>query len=201
MGNEVDWLEVSFWISIVLAIPLLIASLMAVGKHAADLHYQKAANLNGIRWIQSWTNLRTHGNRCFFAAGFITTSILGIVDVEPIARSYIGRIIFIGILIIYLISAVLDWFAEHKQLTILLKYEEINKIPAIRLNLHKLNNNVAIYSGLVELLPKDDDKSIELNVAYEDMLNTIKAIQNDIRTMDPSYVQTRKGTGVENVDR
>ena len=51
----------------VVALVLLVASSAAFGRIFADLEYQYAAGLNGVRRIQSRVNLRTHGNRILLA--------------------------------------------------------------------------------------------------------------------------------------
>src|SRR5688572_29082933 len=123
-----DSLDVLLWASIILSLVLMIISLMSVGKHASELQYQKARKLNGIRWIQSWINLRIQGNRVFFALAFCVTSIIGIVEVEFLLRSWIGRSLFFGVLIAFTVSAAMDWMAEAKQLKILLEFEDVNNI-------------------------------------------------------------------------
>lgn len=161
---------------------------MAVGKHLADLQYQHVARLNGIRWIQSITNLRKHSDRVIFALAFIVTSIMGLIDVEIIVRVWTGRILFMTVLLVYLINAIYDWFAEHKQLQILLKYEEINRLPAIRIGLHKLANQLSMLYGLIEFIPKEAAQIREIDEIQGSVQITLRGVQDDVRAMDPSYL-------------
>jgi hypothetical protein len=187
MDNSELVLEWLFWISIVLSMPLLAISLMAVGKHVDALQYQAAKKLNGIRWIQSWTNLRIHFNRVIFAAVFLYTSVLGVINADIIFRTWAGRVGFIFVLLIFLISSVYDWIAEQKQLQILFKYEEINNLASIRVELHKLNNKLAIYYGMVELMSKTPEQTTELSVLEDEIKALVRTIQGDVHSMDPSY--------------
>lgn len=182
--------DIMYWVSITMSLILFVISTMAVGKHFADLRYQKAARLNGVRWIQSWINLRTHGNRVLFALVFCATSIMSVIDVDPYWRIAIGRPAFMLVLFVYLTSSVLDWLAEDKQLNVLMKYEEVNNVTNMRLSLHKLNNFLAHYTGLVQLLPKDAQKTAELDELLGDIQVTVQSIQTDVRSMDPSYKAT-----------
>lgn len=180
-------LDVLFWSSLLLSIPLFIISLMAVGKHVADLQYQVAANLNGIRWIQSWINLRTHANRVAFAFAFTLTSVLGIFDVEYITRSWIGRVVFLIVLVAFLLSAILDWFAENRQLKILMQYSKVNNVTSVRVYLHKLRSSLQILYGVAELPDDTPNREKLVTDAQYNVSVLLDLIQRDVRAMDPSY--------------
>lgn len=192
MGNY-DLLDYVFLSSIIFAIPLLVISMLAVGKHVSELQYQKIARLNGIRSIQGWKNLRTHANRVLFAGAFLVTSILGLTDVDIITRTWIGRALFLFVLFEFLLSSILDWRAELKQLEILMHYEQINNIPAIRIGLHKLNNKLQLLFGYTTEVEMSKEQKESLEVIQEEIIVTVKAIQIDFRAMDPSYrLQTQQ---------
>ena len=189
MGEiDLDFLELMFWISIIMSATLAVISLMAVGKHASELQYQIARRLNGIRWIQSWINLRIHTNRVVFAAAFFTTSVLGLTTVDIISRTWIGRMLFMCVLSAFLISAVMDWCAEAKQLKILLEYEDVNKIPQMRVDLHALNNVLTEYFGLENAQHLEAINRSELQ---EQIIRLVKGIQFNLHAMDPSYKSSR----------
>lgn len=193
--DDMTWLNLMGWISIVFSILLAIISIMAVGKHFTDLQYQRAAKLNGIRWIQSWINIRTHGNRVFFALAFLITSILALTDVDILTRTWVSRILFMALLFLYLASSILDWIAEHKQLLILMRFEHVNNLPIIRLTIHKLGNLLFEYFGLVSLIReqshnlenKDQDETKILEDLESRIKATVKTIQLDVHAMDPTY--------------
>lgn len=207
--GDVNWLDVMVWISIAFSILLAIISIMAVGKHFTDLQYQKAAKLNDIRWIQSWINIRTHSNRVLFALAFLTASILALTDVNIVVRTWIGRILFMILLFVYLTSSILDWLAEHKQLLILMRFEHINNLPSIRLSIHKLSNLLFEYFGLMSLMrertadlenkgqDREEIRSVEDLEAH--IKATVKSIQLDIHSMDPTY-KSSFGEGQRNAD-
>lgn len=190
--NE-QFLDVVRGVSIFLALPLMIISLMALGKHFSDLLYQRAKGLNGIRWIQSFINIRIHSNRVFFAFAFFTTSILNLAEVDPVIRAWIGVLLFLGVLTSFLISAIMDWFAEAKQLEELLKYEEVNRIPEMRLNLHRVQNRLMALYGYIELHATVDEKtSAEIVILQEELKLLVKSVQMDLHAMDPSYREEKK---------
>lgn len=180
-------LDILFYLALLFGFPLLIISIMSVGKHFADLQYQIVAKLNGIRWIQSWMNLRIHSNRVAFASAFLIVSILGLADVDLATRMLVGRSLWLCVLAIYFISSILDWRAEQKQLRILIKYEEVNNIPAMRLALHKLNGKLTYYYGLTETLAENEEQKKDIILAQEQIRMLIRSIQLDLHSMDPSY--------------
>lgn len=186
---SIEWLEVLFWISIVFSALLALLSTMAVGKHFAEIQYQREKGLNGIRWIQSIMNLRIHGNRVFFALAFATVSILALFDIDVYVRTWTGRVLFLSVLLIFFLSALLDWRDERKQLAILLKYEDINNIAKMRLQLHVLISRLAAYYGHVELTTVDEETRRELENLQCEMKALIKDIQKDLHKMDPTYRQ------------
>lgn len=186
-----DWVYGLSILGVVFSLPLIILSLMAVGKHYADLQYQKIARINGIRYIQSWTNLRTHFNRVAFGGAFFIISILIIFDVDIATRTIISRFLLIGVLALYLISSILDFFAEHKQLKIILDYEEINKLPVIRVLLHSLNGQLSILYGLIFELNKNKTQEEEIDAIQIQIKEALREIQQNVHSMDPTYVRRK----------
>lgn len=176
------------WVSLVLALVLFIMSCMSVGKHAYDLYYQILKDLNGIRWIQSWINLRTHGNRVLFAMVYGIAITLFLIEVNMETRAWVSRILFFCVLVIFAISSVLDWVAEAKQLKILIHFEEVNNVAKMRIDLHALNSRLTELFGYVEFLDKKD-RSTELDIEklQIDIKELVKTVQRDLHQMDPSY--------------
>lgn len=108
-------------VSIVLSVLLALASMAALGRKLADLEYQIAAGINGVRQIQAWINVRTHANRVFLGLAFLATSILLVADTPVLWRTWVGRVLFILVLGSYTAASVLDWFDERRQVHLLLK--------------------------------------------------------------------------------
>jgi hypothetical protein len=118
------------WLLIVvgaLSVILSLVSMATLGRKMADLEYQIAAGLNGVRRIQSWINARTHANRVFLGITFLTTSVLSISDLPLYWRTWVGRVLFILVLLAYTISSVLDWIDERAQVKLLLREDELQK--------------------------------------------------------------------------
>jgi hypothetical protein len=105
----------------VLSLTLILSSMATLGRKIADLEYQIEAGVNGVRRIQAWINARTHANRVFLGLTFLTTSVLAISDVPPLWRTWIGRVLFILVLLAYTASSVLDWLDERRQVKLLLR--------------------------------------------------------------------------------
>jgi hypothetical protein len=112
------WLQVA---AIVLGVLLLLASAAAFGRILADLEYQLAAGLNGVRRIQSHINLRTHGNRIGLALFTLVAGVLGLLDAGPAWREWVARALFLAVLAGYTVSSILDWLAERAQVRLLLR--------------------------------------------------------------------------------
>lgn len=112
------------WLLIVvglLSVVLILASMATLGRKMADLEYQIAAGLNGVRRIQSWINARTHANRVFLGLTFLTTSVLAVSDLPLYWRTWVGRVLFILVLLGYTVSSVMDWLDERRQVHLLLE--------------------------------------------------------------------------------
>jgi hypothetical protein len=104
----------------VLSLTLILASMATLGRKLADLEYQALAGINGVRRIQAWINARTHANRVLLGLTFLATSVLTISDIPLLARTWIGRVLFVLVLLAYTISSVWDWLDERRQVKILL---------------------------------------------------------------------------------
>ena len=105
----------------VLGVLLVLASSAAFGRILADLEYQYAAGLNGVRRIQSWVNLRTHGNRVGLGLLSLISGVLVFSDVPDIWRLWVTRSLFVGVLLSYTVSSLLDWRDERRQVRLLLQ--------------------------------------------------------------------------------
>lgn len=108
----------------VLGVLLMLTSGAAFGRILADLEYQVAAGLNGVRRIQSHINLRTHGNRIGLGLFVLTTSMLTFADVDLTWRTWISRVLFLLVLASYTLSSILDWLDERSQVRLLLRERE-----------------------------------------------------------------------------
>jgi uncharacterized membrane protein YcjF (UPF0283 family) len=111
---EAEWLDLLLGVVIVASLLLILLSGASVGRKATDLEYQYAAGINGIRRIQSWMNIRTHTNRVLFGLAFMFSSIIGLTDLWTLQRPWIGRMIFLFVLLAFLYSAIRDWLADRK---------------------------------------------------------------------------------------
>ena len=113
-----------FWPSlamIALGIVLVLASGAAFGRILADLEYQLAAGLNGVRRIQSKVNLRTHGNRIMLGVFALGVGIMGLTSLSLVWQNWISGILFLGVLTIFCASSMLDWLAERRQVGLLIR--------------------------------------------------------------------------------
>lgn len=199
--DEEKFLNGILWLSVLISMPLLIVSLMAVGKHFAELQYQILRQLNGIRRIQSHVNLRTHGNRTIFALVYIVVAISGLFSVDMELRSWISRILFLLLLVAFTVSALLDWHAEHAQLRILLHFEDVNNISRMRNTLHTLNNRIGEYWGLASMLTKNTVCETEMETLQGEIQGLLQSIQFDLHSMDPSYMHERGKLGAHSEDQ
>lgn len=117
-------MHVLLLLTTMLGVLLVLVSSAAFGRIMADLEYQYAAGLNGVRRIQSWVNLRTHGNRVFLGLLALTTGVLAFTDVPDFWRVWVTRALFVGVLISYTVSSILDWRDERRQVRMLLRERE-----------------------------------------------------------------------------
>jgi hypothetical protein len=114
---------VLFWMlvgSLVLSVLLLFASGMTLGRKLADLEYQYAAGINGIRRIQSWVNIRTHANRVLLALAFLIVAVLALTDAPVFWRVWVSRALLLLVLVNYTLSSILDWIDDRRQVALLL---------------------------------------------------------------------------------
>lgn len=124
--------EILFWLLIVTlasSVLLLLASSVTMGRKLAELEYQYAAGINGIKRIQSWMNVRTHFNRIFLALAFLIASVLTLLGVQTFWTLWGIRILLIAVLVNYTLSSILDWRDEHRQ-TVLFLAEERERTDA-----------------------------------------------------------------------
>jgi sterol desaturase/sphingolipid hydroxylase (fatty acid hydroxylase superfamily) len=119
--TEADVLFVLLLAALVASIVLLLASGASAGRILADIEYQRAAGINGIRRIQAIINARTHGNRIFLGLAFLVICILALTDVPLGVRSWTSRILILSTLVVFTVSSVLDWFDHRRQVHLLLK--------------------------------------------------------------------------------
>lgn len=183
-----------FGLTILFSAVLLGATLMSLGNVLNDIVYQRARRINGIRKIQSHVNLRTDVNRVVLATVLGTISILGIMYPNDILYVfYISRLLLLGALLMFMISSLLDIFAETKQLEILLRTEEVNNIALMRSTMHALNGRLSTLFGIVdtELQTSNDSTKARLTELEEQVITLIKAVQHDLHEMDPAFIRKR----------
>lgn len=113
-------IEALIVVGMVLAVVLVLASSMTLGRKVADLEYQIAAGLNGVRRIQSWINIRTHSNRIVLGLAFLVMTMMRFADVAPEWRAWIAYGLFTLVLGAYAVSSVKDWLDERRQVRLLL---------------------------------------------------------------------------------
>jgi hypothetical protein len=121
-----------FWMGVAMAAvstTLLISSALMMGRKLADLSYQRAAGLNGVRRIQSIINIRTQANRVALGLAFLIAAFLIVFDLELWWRTLAIRSMVIAVLLGYTLSATLDWLDEDRQMKILLREPDGHRHP------------------------------------------------------------------------
>lgn len=187
-----DLLVVMLVITLIASIVLAMIGSMSIGRKVVDLEYQKARKLNGIRTIQTWINLRVQLGRVLLAVAFATTALMSLIDAPLLLRMWVGRGLFIVVIIAFAISAIQDWLDERKQMYIIIDEEGRSGFTAARIRAHIINNKLNIASGIVELASnetsKNDDNALEeLRFVLHDVEEQFKELQLLVRDMDPAY--------------
>jgi hypothetical protein len=111
-----------------LGVLLVLASAMALGRKLADLEYQHAAGLNGVRQIQCWVNIRTHALRVMLGLALLTVTIGTLAGLEPERQGRLELGLLLVVLAAYAASSLLDWRSERAQVALLIA----ERTPAIR---------------------------------------------------------------------
>ncbi len=104
-----------------LSLILVLTSAAAFGRILSDIEYQHLAEINGVRRIQSFVNLRMHGNRVLLGLVFGTLAVMALIDMPELWRIWAGRVLLVLLLVAYAASSVFDWFAERRQVAILMR--------------------------------------------------------------------------------
>ncbi|SRR6266536_2274503 len=126
MTNDIlAWLLAA---SVAVSVALALISAGELGRNLADLEYQRASGTNGIRTIQAWRNVRTHGNRVFLAVSFIVISVLLMAGAPEVWRMWTNRVLFVLVPLFYLISSILDWHDDGRQLWLSLASESRSQV-------------------------------------------------------------------------
>jgi flagellar biosynthesis protein FliQ len=107
--------------TLIAAILLIIVSSMMVGRVLADLEYQLATDINGIRRIESRVNRRTHVNRIVLGIAYVLTTILVLLEINPPTLLWVNRLVAILVLLSFTGTSVLDWFDARKQMEYLVQ--------------------------------------------------------------------------------
>lgn len=186
MGEETI-LDTLLWAAILVSVVLGFLSTAALGRQYADLEYQREINLNGIRKIQSWVNMRIHSNRIALAVSYTITSIISIVDYNIVGRMWISRVLFLTILLAFTASALLDWLAERRQVKIIVNDPGMSKIGDIRNQIHSFRQSMQELYGVVELIKKTQAEDEVVQRVLQDLTARIDKLHSDIRSLDPQY--------------
>jgi hypothetical protein len=110
-----DVLDILLVVSIAIGILLILISMAAAGRSAADLERQAERGVSGSPRIQAWVNLRTYLNRVAFGGVFVTINIMLVAGAPEVWRMWTFRTLWTVLLASYLLTSVLDWAAEREQ--------------------------------------------------------------------------------------
>lgn len=116
----VFWGLLGLVVILVLAVLLVLASTATLGRKLADMEYQEVAGINGVRRIQAWVNVRTHGNRIGLG---ITAIVIGILILASVPLFWLVVIVVVLLICVfagYAYSSIQDWLDERKQVHLLL---------------------------------------------------------------------------------
>lgn len=111
-------------ITILCSLVLVVIAAGMLGRDLADLEYQVAAGVNGIRRLQASINKRTHMNRILLGFVFILTSMISLTDLAPIWLVWVNRLSYLGLIMSFSASSVRDWYDEKKQMVYLVEEEK-----------------------------------------------------------------------------
>lgn len=126
-GDVTDDLTLTFLLALstALATLLVLTATATLGRKLAELEYLLEKGANGVRKIQATINIRTHANRVFLGLTFMVVGVMTLVDAPMLWRTWVGRILFVGVLAAYTVSSVLDWVDERAQVKMLLQEESL----------------------------------------------------------------------------
>jgi hypothetical protein len=110
---------------------LILLSTAMTGRKLADLEYQQARGINGIRRIQAWTNVRTHAMRVVIGTSFVLIASLLLGNAPEPWRMWSNRLIFALLPAAYVGCSVMDWRAERKQMNLLIIEDEAAHAVAV----------------------------------------------------------------------
>jgi hypothetical protein len=130
MGNGLV-LQGLLIVSLVLSVLLVLISAGATGSHLATLQYQRASGVNGIRQIQAWKNLRTHGNGVCLGLVFIVVTVMLLAGAPEIWRQWVNRVLFTLLMMTFTGSSVLDWLGDREQMRLLLSEEAASQLASV----------------------------------------------------------------------
>lgn len=191
MVDAEDVLTLIPTLTAICAIILALFGSMGCGRKLGDIEYQRARNINGIRWIQSWINLRVQIERVLLALAFLITSIMNLIDAPLLIRMWTSRAAFVCIIIIVMTFSVLDWLAELRQMHILIDEENKNGFAAARVRAHLVANRLQVAIGMVDLANNQIDNTetnlVDLKNVLLDVRDQFDLLQSTVRGMDPTY--------------
>lgn len=108
-------------VALVFSALLMLVSGAMCGRKLAEIEYQREAGINGVQRIEAWINLRTHVNRVVLGTSFMIPTFLSLGDLLPATRMWISWGVLIGMLMLYVISSILDWLDERRQVKLLMR--------------------------------------------------------------------------------
>lgn len=110
-------------LTLVFSVLLVLISAGTTGRKLADLEYQQAAGINGVRKIQSWVNIRTHVNRVFLGAAVLLMLSLSLAEAPLWMRLWVNSVLPMLVIASYALASSLDWRDERRQLRIIMAQE------------------------------------------------------------------------------
>lgn len=179
-GDVLDWILI---ISVVCAIILFSVSMATLGRQISDLEYQVAVNINGIRRLQSWINIRIQACYIFMAFVFITTSLLGLAGASLEVRLWVNRSLYLVLLGLFMFNTILAWMAEQRQVQLLIGESGKPIVPEIRAKGHILMGKMQVVASLVDSGVSGDELTESLN----EVITEVKSLQGLLRKLDPTY--------------
>ncbi len=185
-------------VTIIMSSVLMLVATASIGRKVADMEYQKDAGLNGVRWIQSWINLRLNVNRAVLGFAFLLVSTMSLMDMPIIVRQLVGTILFLVLLFMFTISGVIDWFAEKKQIKLIMNDDTVPRAAQLRIKGHSVNNKLALSVGIIDLLLTANAEQTGVPIAtlrdakasLDEACKEVKEIQDIARALDPNYKVT-----------
>ncbi len=92
----------------------------ALGRAITGLELQQNRGVDGPPLIQSWINIRVHGNRLACGMAFAGIALLSLTDTPALIRAWVDGGLLVVLLLSLTVSEGLDWLAGKAQLRYLI---------------------------------------------------------------------------------